>query len=178
MQEQYYKEARRLAQKEYRACLSRGQSPCLPVMDDFIPPEKAAAGQSIGLVQVPCRFIVGTRTRGRVNAFAPNFMPMLEDGTEFADKWKALCRSHLKEGMHPGVRHLPCMFFQCEENIRFVFQKTLQATLIAKLRRDLYVKIGLFKQPYRLGQKVHRLLNSGKSFVIHGITARREARPR
>lgn len=104
MPEQYYKEARRLGLKEYRACVAGGKSPCLPVMDDFIPVEKSAAGQSLGLVQIPCRFIVGTKTRGRVNVFAPNFMPMPEEGTEFSDKWKALCRSHLNEGIRDPVK--------------------------------------------------------------------------
>lgn len=44
MSEVYYTDALKLAQKEYRACLSRGTSPFLPVMDDFVPEEKALAG--------------------------------------------------------------------------------------------------------------------------------------
>ena len=100
----YYKDARKLALKEYRACVSRGQSPCLPVMDDFIPTERSATGQNLGLVQVPCRFIVGTKTRGRVNAFGPNFMPILDEGTEFADKWETLCQAHLTEGIRDPIK--------------------------------------------------------------------------
>ena len=104
MLESYYKEALKLGQKEYRSCISKGASPCLPVLDDFIPPEKSATGTDLGIVQAPAAFIVGTKTRGRVSAFAPNFMPLLEDGTEFADKWKSLCKAHLNEGIREPVK--------------------------------------------------------------------------
>ena len=101
---EYYKEALRLGQKEYRACVSKGLSPCLPVLDDFLPPERAGNVVELGLVQVPSEFLVGTKTRGRVNAFAPNFMPLLADGSEFAIKWEALCKAHLSEGIREPVK--------------------------------------------------------------------------
>ena len=104
MQDIYYKEAHRLAQKEYKACLASGRSPCLPVLDDFVPTEKSMAAKELGLIQIPVWFIVGTKTRGRVNAFAPNFMPILEETTEFADKWEKLCRSHLSEGIREPIK--------------------------------------------------------------------------
>ena len=104
MQEYNYKDAQKAAQKEYRLCVARGVSPCLPVLDDFVPPEKSASGTELGLIQIPAKWIVGTKTRGRVNAFAANFMPLLEDGTEFADKWKSLCSSHLNEGIREPIK--------------------------------------------------------------------------
>lgn len=104
MPEFHYKEAMKLAQKEYRACISKGLSPCLPVMDDFVPPEKALTGVNLGLVQIPVWFIVGTKSRGRVNAFASNFMPILDETSEFAGKWEALCKSHLSEGINEPIK--------------------------------------------------------------------------
>ena len=101
---EYYKEALRLAQKEYRMCVIKGKSPCLPVMDDFVSQEKATTGISLGLAEIPLKLIVGTKSRGRVNAFAPNFMPVLEETTEFADKWKSLCQSHLTEGIRDPIK--------------------------------------------------------------------------
>ena len=70
MADDYYKEALKLAQKEYHHCVAHGMSPCLPVLDDFLPSEKSTMGIELGLVQIPAEFIVGTKTRGRVNAFA------------------------------------------------------------------------------------------------------------
>lgn len=100
----YYKEARKLADKACRENISKGLSPCLPVLDDFIPTEQSSSAVSLGLVQVPLDLVIGTKTRGRVNAFAPNFMPILEEGTEFATKWESLCQSHLSEGIREPVK--------------------------------------------------------------------------
>lgn len=104
MAEYYYKDALKLGQKEYRSRVSKGQSPCLPVLDDFISAEAAASGTDLGIVQIPAEWIVGTKTRGRVNAFAPNFMPLLEDGSEFAMKWERLCKAHLSEGIREPIK--------------------------------------------------------------------------
>ena len=99
-----YKDALKMGQREYRSCVAKGLSPCLPVLDDFISPEQLAAGVDLGIVQIPAEHIVGTKARGRVNAFAPNFMPILEDGTEFAMKWQRLCRAHESEGIREPIK--------------------------------------------------------------------------
>ena len=104
MPEQYYREALKLGQKEYRACVSRGVSPCLPVLDDFIPEKRSMAGNELGVIEIPSEFIVGTKTRGRVLSFAPNFMPILDAGTEFAGKWERLCQAHLEEGIREPIK--------------------------------------------------------------------------
>ena len=104
MPEQYYREALKLAQKECRSCAAQGVSPLLPVLDDFLPPERSMSGVDLGVVQIPSEFIVGTKSRGRVNSFAPNFMPLLEPGTEFAVKWQRLCAAHLAEGIREPIK--------------------------------------------------------------------------
>ena len=103
-QEIYYKEALKLGQKEVRSRTAKGQNPYLPVLDEIVPPEKALTGIHIGVVQIPVWFIVGTKTGGRVSAFAANFMPVLEEGTEFSDKWEALYRSHISEGIRDPIK--------------------------------------------------------------------------
>jgi basic membrane lipoprotein Med (substrate-binding protein (PBP1-ABC) superfamily) len=104
MSEQFYKEAQRLAQKERRACQNSGQDPYLPVLDDRLPPEQITGTVSLGLVQVPAELIVGTKSAGRTTAFARNFMPLLEPGTEFADKWERLCTAHMEEGIRDPIK--------------------------------------------------------------------------
>lgn len=145
MAEYYYKEAQRLGQKEYRACVARGQSPCLPVLDDFIPPERSAAGLDLGVVQIPTEFLVGVKSRGRVNAFAPNFMPILEEKTEFAAKWESLCRAHLSEGIRDPVKVYEYMnrFYVEEGNKRVSVLKFFGAVMIpAQVIRVLPEKNG------------------------------------
>ena len=103
-QEIYYKEALKLGQKEVRARLAKDEDPYLPALDDIIPPEKALTGIRLGVMQIPVWFIVGTKTSGRLNAFAANFLPIIDEGTEFADKWETLYRSHISEGIRDPIK--------------------------------------------------------------------------
>ena len=103
-QELYYKEALKLGQKEVRARLAKNEEPYLPALDDIIPPEKALTGVPLGVMQIPVWFIVGTKTSGRLNAFAANFLPIIDEGTEFADKWETLYRSHISEGIREPIK--------------------------------------------------------------------------
>ena len=104
MPELHYKEALKKGQREYRLCVSAGEYPYLPVLDDIIPPERSACGINLGLASVPAEFIVGTKTRGRTNAFARNFMPLLGENSEFSIKWERLCQSHLEEGIRDPIK--------------------------------------------------------------------------
>ena len=49
-------------------------------------------------------FVVGTKSGGRTNAFARNFMPLLPEVSEFAVKWTRLCETHLAEGIRDPVQ--------------------------------------------------------------------------
>ena len=100
----YYKEAQRRAQKEFRACTSRGEYPYLPVLEDFVPRDRLNRGIDLGLMQIPLEFVVGTCTGVRTNAFARNFMPLLEEESEFASKWQALCQAHVEEGIRDPIK--------------------------------------------------------------------------
>ena len=98
-----YKEALKAGQKAYRACVARGQSPYLAVLDDILVNVKIVTQEPLGLVNIPAERIVGTKTSGRHTAFAPNFMPLLGLDTEFADKWSHLCDAHLEEGIRSPI---------------------------------------------------------------------------
>ena len=100
----YYKDAQKLAQKAYRSCVSKGQSPFLPVLDDIVSSSDITSGIDLGIVQIPAELIVGTKTRGRVSAFANNYMPILDETTEFAEKWSRLCEAHLSEGIREPIK--------------------------------------------------------------------------
>ena len=104
MPEQFYREALKLGQKEKRQRVSRGQYPYLPVMEDMMSKDRLNSGTRLGVMQVPSEFIVGTKTEGRTNAFASNFMPLFEEKTEFAAKWRSLCKAHLEEGIREPIK--------------------------------------------------------------------------
>ena len=73
-----YKNALKSGQRAYRACVARGQSPYLAVLDDILVNVNIVSQEPLGLVEIPAESIVGTKTSGRHTAFAPNFMPLLE----------------------------------------------------------------------------------------------------
>ena len=132
MPETYYREALKLGQRDYRACVAAGRSPCLPVLDDFVSPERSAKGTELGIVQIPMERIVGTKTRGRVNSFAPNFMPILAAGTEFSAKWEALCNAHMSDGIREPIKAYEYMnrFYVEEGNKRVSVLKFFGAVSI------------------------------------------------
>ena len=103
MPELYYKDALKLAQREVRACASRGEHPYLPLLDDFVPVERINKGVDLGTKWIPSELIVGTRNAGRANAFARNFQPLLSDTSEFADKWNELCNAHVADGIRDPI---------------------------------------------------------------------------
>ena len=104
MNEMYYKDALKLAQKEYRTCVQQGKPTTLPVLDELVSSTAISKGIDLGVVQAPAEFIIGTKTQGRVAAFATNFMPILDEESEFADKWKRLCEAHLSEGIREPIK--------------------------------------------------------------------------
>ena len=127
-----YKSALRAGQREYRACVARGQSPYLAVLDDILVNVDIVAQEPLGLVDIPAESIVGTKTSGRHTAFAPNFMPLLEPDTEFAAKWSVLCDAHLDEGIHTPIIAFEFMnrFYVMEGNKRVSVLKYFDAVKI------------------------------------------------
>ena len=99
-----YSSAKKAGKKDYQARLMRGQKPTLEVLDDILESPDSLTQVSLGLVQIPIDQIVGTRYEGRSSSFAGNFMPILEDTTEFAHKWVALSRAHENEGIRDPIK--------------------------------------------------------------------------
>ena len=128
-----YKNALKSGQRAYRACVARGQSPYLAVLDDILVNVNIVAQEPLGLVELPAESIVGTKTSGRHTAFAPNFMPLLEPDTEFAGKWSNLCDAHLEEGIHTPIIAYEFLnkFYVQEGNKRVSVLKYFDAVRIA-----------------------------------------------
>ena len=103
-----YLKARRLAQKEVRELRSQGRETEPAVLDDILGPTYTATTQDVGVVNIPVERIVGTKTAGRISAFSPGFLPLLDDETEFAQKWMHLCADHMSD---EGIRN-PILCFE------------------------------------------------------------------
>lgn len=92
-----YRTALRNGQKYCNACISRGQFPYPQVLEDLYPEAMTAARAELGVMEIPMDAIIGTLASGRKSAFAGNFMPLLNENTEFAAKWINLCSAHLSD---------------------------------------------------------------------------------
>ena len=124
-----YNSALKLAQKDYRAHVQKGDYPYLPALDEILSFVNVEYELSIGTCEIPLELIVGTKTRGRTNAFASNFMPLLNAGSEFAGKWIRLCASLKEEGLRDSVKVYEFMnrFYVLEGNKRVSVLKYLDA---------------------------------------------------
>ena len=99
-----YKEAKKLADEAVRKAERDGVSPYLPVLDAIDGAKKSAAQKNLGIMELPIDRICGNKEQARNNSFANNFMPLLEDDSEFALKWSALYDSYVQEGIRDAIK--------------------------------------------------------------------------
>ena len=142
MSVQDYMSALKLGKREYNACVNKGKYPYLPVMESMMDEEQIDSEVSLGIDQIPLRLVVGTCTAGRTNAFADNWMPILEWGSEFSAKWASLSDSQVNEGIRDPIKVYEYMnkFYVLEGNKRVSVLKyfnavTVNAQVIRKVPR-------------------------------------------
>ena len=128
-----YQKALRAGQRYCRARVSRGEYPYLPALDEILSPGQVAGYAELGVIDVPASLVTGTRTVGRVNAFAGNFMPLLPPASEFGIKWTHLCEAQLgTEGIRDPVKCWEYMgrFYVEEGNKRVSVLKSFDSPTI------------------------------------------------
>lgn len=130
--EDAYARARKSGLKEYHARMQKGESPFLPVLAEVNDRLYASQHIPLGLQQIPLRKIVGTASKGRTNAFAANFMPILDPGSEFSMKWNALYNGIVADGVREPVKVLEYLnqFYLVEGNKRVSVMKFLDSVSI------------------------------------------------
>ena len=100
-----YRAARKRGQKRYNEDLKKGVSPYPAVLDELLADQAIAGRLELGLYDIPIDRIVGSVSAGRRTAFSSDFMPLLEESTEFGMKWMALCADHLEStGIRDPIR--------------------------------------------------------------------------
>lgn len=127
-----YEKAKKLGEREYRRRLVKGQYPYLLSLDEMVSEIGRMPEISLGTAEIPMDMIVGTRTSGRKNAFAANFMPLMGIETEFAAKWSRLYDSQVEEGIRDPIKVYEFMnrFYVEEGNKRVSVMKFVGAVTI------------------------------------------------
>ena len=133
MSSEIYEKVHKLAIKDFRNKTAKGMYPYLQVLDDILSYTNVVSEINLGLVNIPLDQIAGTKTVGRTNAFASNFMPLLPEKSEFAAKWCRLYDAHIEEGIREPIKAYEFMnrFYVVEGNKRVSVLKSCDAVEIA-----------------------------------------------
>ncbi len=124
-----YTAALKKGKRNYQLALARGAYPYLPALDDILSYTEVTASVNLGLMDIPLAKIVGTKTAGRTNAFACNFMPLLPEKSEFAAKWASLYNHQIDDGIRDPIVVYEFMhrFYVQEGNKRVSVMKFLDS---------------------------------------------------
>lgn len=99
-----YRLARKLALKEYSNNVSQGHNGYLPFLDGILKNIEIVSEIDIGIVDIPLKKIKGTYTYLRSTSFASNFMPLMDEDTEFSGKWEAVYEAQMNEGLRDPIK--------------------------------------------------------------------------
>ncbi len=135
-----YLKAQKIAQKAFKSATAKGRYPYLPVLDEILSHADVECEVNLGVMNIPLYQVVGTSTFGRTQAFASNFMPLLDWGTEFSAKWSHLVDAQLEEGIHHAVKVYEYMnkYYVVEGNKRVSVLKYFDApTILAEVTRKV-----------------------------------------
>lgn len=132
MQIEIYEKVYKLAIKDFRSKTSKGIYPYPQVLEDILSYTQISSEENLGLIDIPLDQIAGTKTTGRTNAFASNFMPLLPSDSEFAVKWCRLYEAHLNEGIREPIIAYEFMnrFYVAEGNKRISVLKYCDAVTV------------------------------------------------
>lgn len=130
---EHYQKAVKQGRRAHRESLHQGKYPYLQALDDLLEDTPVAGQVDLGVIEIPMDKIAGTKTAGRTNSFSSDFMPLLNEHSEFGRKWKKLCESHLgDEGIRDPIRCYEYLgrFYVQEGNKRVSVLKYFGATTI------------------------------------------------
>lgn len=99
-----YVNAKKEGDRAYRRSILSGNYPFLPALNAMVQEIDKYPERNLGVNEIPLDLIAGTKTIGRQNSFAGNFMPLMDPDTEFAAKWATLYDSACEEGINEPIK--------------------------------------------------------------------------
>lgn len=132
MDEKVYQKARKEGLRAYSQAVQNNKEPYLHTLEEKVENLNQLDRVSLGVMTIHVEDIEGTGSQGRSYAFADNFMPILETGTEFATKWGILYESVEDEGVHEAIKVLEYLgkYYTVEGNKRVSVSKCLDIDYI------------------------------------------------
>ncbi|WP_129409739.1 hypothetical protein [Marinitoga lauensis] len=133
-----YRNAKKMGERELLYWESRGRDGHLPSLENLLKDKSIVNETSLGIIEVPIKKIRGTFYDSRRSAFAKNFMPLLEEDTEFAIKWMNLFEAQQEEGIRDAIVAYEYLnkFYVVEGNKRASVLKYLDSpSIMANVKR-------------------------------------------
>lgn len=127
-----YRIAKKMAERELLYWESRGKDGHLQSLENILKKSNIINEVSLGIIEIPIKKVRGTYYDSRRSAFARNFMPLLEEDTEFAIKWMNLFEAQQEEGIRDAIIAYEYLnrFYVVEGNKRVSVLKYLDSPVI------------------------------------------------
>lgn len=97
-----YRQARKAGRRYMAEQHGKGKSGLLEALESLR--RDTCSEIPLGLIEIPLKKIRGTFAAGRQSAFSGNFMPILDESTEFASKWERVYSHHMNEGIRDPIK--------------------------------------------------------------------------
>lgn len=119
--------AKKLGDKDFHRLINEKKDPFLKSLEDEVKNLSILSKQYVGTFDIPLHMIVGTVNNLRKRSFAENFMPIMNEDSEFAYKWNRLFESQINEGINEPIKVYEYLqeFFVIEGNKRVSVMKYL-----------------------------------------------------
>lgn len=98
-----YRKARKLGNMQFKKAVSKGEPPHPQALDEILKDTKTAGELRLGTVEIPMQLIAGIKDTSRQSALSPDFLPLLDEDSEFAGKWMRLYESQMEEGIRDPI---------------------------------------------------------------------------
>lgn len=98
-----YRKARKRGARQVKKAMAAGRYPFPAALDDILQGQPLSRETSLGTCEIPVALVAGTRVRGRQNLLSEDFMPLADEGTEFAAKWSRLYDAQVSEGFREPI---------------------------------------------------------------------------
>lgn len=99
-----YVQARKLGLREYSSYVSQGRNGYLPNLDGILENIDFVSEVDLGVVDLPMKKIKGTYTYMRSTCFSRSFLPLMDPHSEFANKWDAVYKAQVEEGLRDAIK--------------------------------------------------------------------------
>ncbi|MBQ8151668.1 MAG: hypothetical protein IJ070_02755 [Firmicutes bacterium] len=138
-----YSKAKKKGEMAARKALAHGYYPFLTDLGHVLAGRGEKKEVKLGVMEIPMSMVSGTMSQSRGEAFACNFMPIMDVKSEFAAKWSNLYDAQMNEGIRDPIQVYEFLhrFYVAEGNkrvsvLKYLGLPVIQAEVTRVIPRD------------------------------------------